>query len=236
MPLAAHGVTHPGRRPTNEDSLLVDLTRGLFIVADGMGGHNAGEVASDIAVKTIGSFLADGSPLSPTRLNLAIQAANEKILATASGQTDYAGMGTTVVAALLDDQHAVFANVGDSRAYVWRKGTIKRLTRDDSWVSVAMEGAGDGLSSIEHHPMRHVLTKVVGLRQELQPSVAEFDFRAGDILLLCTDGVHGSVPDASLRDVLGSGKSVAEIAEGVVALAMSRGASDNATAIVVRRE
>src|SRR5262245_8587272 len=162
MPLAAHGVTHPGRRPTNEDSLLVDLTRGLFIVADGMGGHNAGEVASDIAVKTIGSFLADGSPLSSTRLNLAIQAANEKILANASGQTDYAGMGTTVVAALLDDQHAVFANVGDSRAYVWRKGTIKRLTRDDSWVSVAMEGAGDGLSSIEHRPMRHVLTKVVG--------------------------------------------------------------------------
>lgn len=236
MPLAAHGVTHPGRRPTNEDSLLVDPARGLFIVADGMGGHNAGEVASDIAVRTIGAFFAEATPLTPARLNLAIQAANEEILATASGQSDYAGMGTTVVAALLDEKHAFFANVGDSRAYLWRKGTIKRLTRDDSWVSVAMEGAGDGFSSVDHHPMRHVLTKVVGLREELQPSVAEFDFRAGDILLLCTDGVHGSVPDNTLREVLGSGKTVAEIAESVVGLAMSRGASDNATAIVVRRE
>src|SRR5262245_33132816 len=185
MPLAAHGVTHTGRRPTNEDSLLVDPGRGLFIVADGMGGHNAGEVASDIAVKTIGAFLTDDTPHTQTRLDMAIKAANEQILETASGQSDYAGMGTTVVVALLTDAHALFANVGDSRAYVWRKGTLKRLTRDDSWVTAAFEGAADGGLGVEHHPMRHVLTKVVGLRPELQPSVAEFDFRAGDILLLC---------------------------------------------------
>jgi protein phosphatase len=234
MPLAAHGVTHPGRRPTNEDSMLVDSGRGLFIVADGMGGHNAGEVASDLAVKTIGKFLSLGAD-SQAHLDQAIKAANDEILSTAAGQSDYAGMGTTVVAALVTDEHAFFANVGDSRAYVWRSGDLMRLTRDDSWLSAAMEGVSDS-SVIEHHPMKHVLTKVVGLRPELQPSIAEFEFRLGDVLLLCTDGVHGSVADVALGELLGSGKPVADIADRVVGVAISHGATDNLTAIVVRRE
>jgi serine/threonine protein phosphatase PrpC len=235
MPLAAHGVSHPGRRPTNEDSMLVDSGRGLFIVADGMGGHNAGEVASELAVRTIGEFLGDVGTDGRIHLDQAIKAANEEILATAAGQSDYAGMGTTVVAALLTNEHAYFANVGDSRAYVWRSGGLTRLTRDDSWLSAAMEGAGEA-NAIEHHPMKHVLTKVVGLRPELQPIVAEFEFRFGDVLLLCTDGVHGAVADTALGDLLGSGKPVAEIADRVVGLAISRGATDNVTAVVVRRE
>jgi protein phosphatase len=234
MPLAAHGVTHPGRRPTNEDAMLVDSARGLFIVADGMGGHNAGEVASDLAVKTIAKFLAIGAD-SQAHLDQAIKAANDEILMTAAEQTDYAGMGTTVVTALVTGEHAFFANVGDSRAYVWRSGGLTRLTRDDSWLSAAMEGASD-VSAIEHHPMKHVLTKVVGLRPELQPSIAEFQFRKGDVLLLCTDGVHGAIKDAALGELMGNGKPVAEIAENVIGLAISNGASDNVTAVVVRRE
>jgi protein phosphatase len=234
MSLAAHGVTHPGRRPTNEDAMLVDSSRGLFIVADGMGGHNAGEVASDLAVKTIAKFLTAGAD-SRAHLDQAVKAANEEILTTAAEQTDYAGMGTTVVAALVSNEHAFFANVGDSRAYLWRSGDLTRLTRDDSWLSAAMEGVSDG-SVIEHHPMKHVLTKVVGLRPELQPSISEFQFRTGDVLLLCTDGVHGAITDASLGELLGNGKPVAEIAESVIGLAISHGASDNVTAVVVRRE
>jgi protein phosphatase len=236
MPLAAHGVTHPGRRPTNEDSLLVDPARGLFVVADGMGGHNAGEVASDMAVKTIGAFLQPGTPHSSTQLDQAIKAANDEILSAASGQSDYNGMGTTVVAALLNDEHAYFANVGDSRAYLWDSHGLRRLTRDDSWLTAAMEGVLEGPPNIEQHPMRHVLTKVVGLRHELQPSIAEFDFRPGDVLLLCTDGVHGSVTDAAIGEVLGSGSSVIEMAERVVRLAMAHGATDNLTAIVIKRD
>jgi protein phosphatase len=215
--------------------MLVDSGRGLFIVADGMGGHNAGEVASELAVRTIGEFLGDVGADGRIQLDQAIKAANEEILATAAGQSDYAGMGTTVVAALFTNEHAYFANVGDSRAYVWRSGGLTRLTRDDSWLSAAMEGAGEA-SAIEHHPMKHVLTKVVGLRPELQPIVAEFEFRIGDVLLLCTDGVHGAVADTALGDLLGSGKPVAEIADRVVGLAISRGATDNVTAVVVRRE
>jgi protein phosphatase len=234
MPLAAHGVTHPGRRPTNEDSLLVDSTRGLFVVADGMGGHNAGEVASDIAVKTMAEFFREGGSPSPSRLDQAIKTANDEILAKAAGQSDYAGMGTTVVAALLDDDRAFFANVGDSRAYVWHHGVVTRITRDDSWLTAAIE-SGEG-ANVEHHPMRHVLTKVVGLRPELQPSVAEFEFHQGDVLLLCTDGVHGSLNDVLLAEMLGSDQTVKDIAERVVGAAMARGATDNVTAIVVRRE
>jgi serine/threonine protein phosphatase PrpC len=145
-------------------------------------------------------------------------------------------MGTTVVAALLNDDLSFFANVGDSRAYVWHGGVLKRLTRDDSWVSAAMEGAPEVLANIEHHPMRHVLTKVVGLRPELEPSLVEFEFGIGDVLLLCTDGVHGALNDVSLGEVMGSGQSVADIAEAIVATAIARGATDNVTAIVVRRE
>jgi len=215
--------------------MLVDSGRGLFIVADGMGGHNAGEVASELAVRTIGEFLGDVGVDGRIHLDQAIKAANEEILAAAAGQSDYTGMGTTVVAALLTSEHAYFGNVGDSRAYLWRSGGLTRLTRDDSWLSAAMEGAGEA-SAIEHHPMKHVLTKVVGLRPELQPIVAEFEFQTGDVLLLCTDGVHGAVADTALGDLLGSGKPVAEIADRVVGLAISRGATDNVTAVVVRRE
>jgi protein phosphatase len=236
MSLAAHGVTHPGRRTTNEDALLVDQDRGLFVVADGMGGHNAGEVASGLAVKAIGEFLSNGAPPTLNLLDEALRLANDHILAAAGAEPGYAGMGTTVVAALLSDQEAIFANVGDSRMYLWRGGELTQLTRDDSWVSTALEGVVEDAREIEQHPLRHVLTKVVGLRPELQPSVAECGFGVGDVLLLCSDGVHGSVPDASLAQLLGSRGTVAEIAGSVVRDALARGATDNVSAIVVRRE
>jgi PPM family protein phosphatase len=236
MPLAAHGVTHPGRRTTNEDALLVDQDRGLFVVADGMGGHNAGEVASGLAVKAIGEFLADGAAPTLNLLDEALRLANDHILAVAAEEPDYAGMGTTVVAVLLTDRQAIYANVGDSRMYLWRGGQLTQLTRDDSWVSAALEGVVENTRELEQHPMRHVLTKVVGLRPELQPSVAEVGFGVGDVLLLCSDGVHGSVPDAALSALLGGGNTVDQIADSVVRDAIARGATDNVTAIVVRRE
>jgi len=236
MPLAVHGVTHQGRRATNEDAFLVDRDRGLFVVADGMGGHNAGEVASGLAVKAIGEFLSDGTPPSLNLLDEALRVANDQILTVAAQEPDYAGMGTTVVAALLTDGEAIYANVGDSRMYLWRSGRLTQLTRNDSWVSAALEGVSEGAREIGQHPMRHVLTKVVGLWPELQPSVAACGFGVGDVLLLCSDGVHGSVPDAALAELLGRGRTVAEIAGSVVHDAIARGATDNVTAIVVRRE
>jgi protein phosphatase len=235
MPLAAHGVTHPGRRSTNEDALLVEPDRGLFVVADGMGGHNAGEVASSLAVKAIGEFLSDGTPPSLNLLDEALRLANDHILAAAAREPGYSGMGTTVVVAFLTDRDAVYAHVGDSRIYLWRNGQLMLLTQDDSWVAAALNGSGEE-REYDSHPMRHVLTKVVGLRPELQPSVGETGFGSGDVLLLCSDGVHGSLPFESLSALLGSRKPVDKIAESIVHDAMARGATDNVTAVVVRRD
>jgi len=236
MSLAAHGVTHQGRRPTNEDSFLVDSDRGLFVVADGMGGHNAGEVASSLAVKAIGEFLADGPPASVSALDEALRLANDHILTVAGEQPDYAGMGTTVAAVYIGHHDAVYAHAGDSRVYLWRNDQLRQLTRDDSWVAAALNGAIEDAHELEQHPMRHVLTKVVGLRPELQPSVAECPFASGDVLLLCSDGVHGSMSDDALKQLLGSGKPVAAVAEAVVREALAHGATDNVTAVVVRRD
>jgi protein phosphatase len=236
MSLAAHGVTHPGRRTTNEDAFLVDANRGLFVVADGMGGHNAGEVASSLAVEAIGEFLADGTPASLNVLDEALRLANDHILNVAGEKPDYTGMGTTVAAVYLRDGEAVYAHAGDSRVYLWHKGQITQLTRDDSWVVAAMNGISDDARELEQHPMRHVLTKVVGLRPELQPSVAECPFVVGDVMLLCSDGVHGAVSEEKLGQLLASRKPIATVAESVVREALAHGATDNVTAVVIRRE
>src|SRR5262245_2760216 len=144
MPLAASGVTHQGRRSTNEDAWLVDLDLGLLVVADGMGGHNAGEVASALAVKVIREvFQSDGSPPSQALLIRAVQVANQRILAEAAEQPAHSGMGTTVVAVLVIDEHAYYTSVGDSRIYLWRNGRLTQLTRDDSWLAETLNGEGD---------------------------------------------------------------------------------------------
>jgi serine/threonine protein phosphatase PrpC len=236
MSLAAHGVTHPGRRSTNEDAFLVDAKRGLFVVADGMGGHNAGEVASSLAVEAIGEFLADGTPASLNVLDEALRLANDHILTVAGKKPDYTGMGTTVAAVYMRDGEAIYAHAGDSRVYLWHKGHLTQLTRDDSWVAAAMNGLSDDARELEQHPMRHVLTKVVGLRPELQPSVAECPFVAGDVMLLCSDGVHGAVSDENLGRLLASRNPIAAVAESVVREALAHGATDNVTAVVIRRE
>ncbi|HKH72029.1 MAG TPA: protein phosphatase 2C domain-containing protein [Vicinamibacterales bacterium] len=236
MSLAAHGVTHPGRRTTNEDAFLVDANRGLFVVADGMGGHNAGEVASSLAVEAIGEFLADGTPASLNVLDEALRLANDHILTVAGEKPDYTGMGTTVVAVYLRDGEAIYAHAGDSRVYLWHNGRLTQLTRDDSWVAAAMNGISDDARELEQHPMRHVLTKVVGLRPELQPSVAECPFVVGDVMLLCSDGVHGAVSDEKLGQLLASRNPITAVAESVVREALAHGATDNVTAVVIRRE
>jgi protein phosphatase len=236
MSLAAHGVTHQGRRTTNEDAYLVDTNRGLFIVADGMGGHNAGEVASSLAVKAIADFLADGTPASLNVLDEALRLANDHILTVAGEKPDYTGMGTTVAAVYLREGVAVFAHAGDSRVYLLHKGHFTQLTRDDSWVAAAMNGISDDARELEQHPMRHVLTKVVGLRPELQPSVAECPFVTGDVMLLCSDGVHGAVSEQKLGQLIASRNPIAAVAESVVREALAHGATDNVTAVVIRRD
>jgi serine/threonine protein phosphatase PrpC len=145
-------------------------------------------------------------------------------------------MGTTVAAVYVRERAAVYAHAGDSRVYLWHKGELTQLTRDDSWVAAAMNGVADDAREMEQHPMRHVLTKVVGLRPELQPSVGECPFVVGDVLLLCSDGVHGSVSGETLGKLLASRHPVTSVAESVVREALAHGATDNVTAVVIRRD
>ena len=233
--IEAHGVTDAGPRPTNEDSCLVDLGTGLFVVADGMGGHNAGEVASALAVSTIAGAIATSGVREAAALEDAVRRANGRILEAASENANYAGMGTTVSAVLVEDGQASLVNVGDSRVYLLRDGRLEQLTRDDSWVrQLVDDGAPLSDDDIQKHPMRHVLTEVVGVRPDLLPKVAVHDIRSGDVLLLASDGLHGVLSAGDLQTGLQAQETPGVIAEQLVRQAVANGATDNVTALVVR--
>jgi len=237
MSLAAAGATHQGRRSSNEDAWLVDLDLGLLVLADGMGGHNAGEVASALAVQTVRSFLREAKAApGQVLLGEALAEANNRILDEAARQPDHAGMGTTTVAVIVSGPTAVYTSVGDSRIYLWQDGRLTQLTRDDSWVAATLGEQEAAEAQRGSHPMRHVLTKVVGLRPELEVSTAECTLASGDCLLLCSDGVHGALPAAELARLLAGAQPVGELSRAIVDLAIERGASDNATAIVARMQ
>ena len=235
MPLAAHGVSLKGRRKTNEDSMVIDPAIGLFVVADGMGGHNAGEVASALAAKTLHEFIEQAHDASESIVAEALVLANDEVLSAAAGNVTYEGMGTTVVAACIKDGSLVFGNVGDSRIYLMRDGSLEQLTDDDSWVSRVLPADAIGTEEASRHPMRHVLTKVVGLREDMEPSVGSSSFQSGDMLLLCSDGLHGVMNDDAIATLLGRSGSVEEIAGELVEKALDSGSTDNITAVVVRK-
>ena len=234
MGLSAHGVTHMGRRAANEDALLVDPAHGLFVVADGMGGHAAGEVASQLAVATIRELMARDDAHADL-LSDAVRQANDRILASASDSVDYAGMGTTVTAAVIRDGHVAFVSVGDSRMYLWRRGGLTQLTRDDSWLAHA-RATGTAMTDDEatRHPMRHVLTEVVGVRPHLIAELQVQSLEVGDLLLLCSDGLHGAVATEVIGATLQQAGDASSAAERLVQEALERGTTDNVTAIVVR--
>ncbi len=236
MAYAAHGVTHAGRRASNEDALLVDNSIGLFVVADGMGGHRAGEVASGLAVDTIRSVMT-AEPPSGDLLCHAVECANDQILAAATTNPDHSGMGTTVAALLIQNRGLEFVNVGDSRIYRCRSGTVTQLTKDDSWLSHARAN-GTHISDEEarRHPMRHVLTDVVGVRPELSPELQVAPVEAGDTFLLCSDGLHGVVPSDRFAAILDAHPEPKASADYLVQEALDHGATDNITVIVVKCE
>jgi PPM family protein phosphatase len=234
MSLAAHGVTHAGRRATNEDAMLVEPALGLFVVADGMGGHRSGEIASGLAVETIRSVMTGEQP-SGDLLCHAVECANDHILAAATHNPEHAGMGTTVTALLVHNGELEFVSVGDSRMYRWRAGILTQLTRDDSWLSHARANGND-ITDEEalRHPMRHVLTDVVGVRPELSPELQVEPLQEGDTLLLCSDGVHGVLASDRLVAALEAHGEPIAAAERLVQDALDNGTTDNVTVIVVK--
>ena len=247
--LLAHGATDKGRvRPINEDCWAFEASRGLCVVADGMGGHKAGHVAARIAVETIVASVTTSEPgdewpfgfdpsLSNTgnRLRTAIQLAHMHVLETAVTSDQYAGMGTTIVAAIVDGDQLSVAHAGDSRLYLLGGDRLRQITHDDSWMAsmLAQDPAADR-GHFERHPMRNALTNVVGARRRAEVHVIEETLSGGELLVLTTDGVHGVLDDERLEQVLLDGKDEREMAEKLVAAALARGSHDNCTALVAR--
>jgi serine/threonine protein phosphatase PrpC len=246
--VTAHGVSHPGRvRKANEDRCDLDLDMGVFVVADGLGGHNAGEVASQLAVETILAFMRrtqEGEDvtwpygidrnltLHANRLITAVRLANRRVFRTAESRDELSGMGTTVVAGFIEGSQFVYANVGDSRIYSFVDGTLTQLTTDDSWVAT-LQSAG-AIQPGQKHPMRHVLTNVVGAREELDVQIGERTLVDGEQLLFCTDGLHGEITEEQIVEILARESDVVGAADALVAAVLEQPARDNVTALVVR--
>ncbi len=247
MNLTAGGRTDTGPRAINQDWLEWDLGLGLFVVADGMGGHNAGEVASHLAVETIRQFIVESSTTSDltwpfpyqvahsvdaNRLLTAVRLANRRVYDGGCHDAALEGMGTTVVAVLAGDGQAALVGVGDSRIYRFRDDRLEQLTSDDTWLS-AVIGLADDDRSASNHPLKHVLTSVVGTRDDLRPEAREERIHTGDRFLLCTDGVHGRLDPRTIASILRAGGPPDRVASALVEVALSRRTSDNATALVI---
>jgi PPM family protein phosphatase len=251
--LRASATTDAGPvRKTNEDSFVSDAGVRLFAVADGMGGHEAGEVASRLAIEAITGFIRrsaadtdfswpyglDGNlSYDGNRLRTAIHLANRRIFRAAENNDDYSGMGTTIVSVLANGSRVAIGNVGDSRLYMLRRGKLDQLTQDDSWAATIL--AHDPRvkpADLAHHPMRNVLTNVLGAREQVDVHLAERDLEAGDVMLLCSDGLHGVLDVDQVSEILQATADVDAAARALVQTALENGARDNVTALVVRYE
>ena len=235
----------------NQDHFGTWPDLGLYVVADGMGGHNAGEVASQLALDTIRAFLRKSASsddftwpfgVSPTlsfaanRLMTAIKVANRRVFRASEERTEYTGMGTTVVAAIFEGARISFSGVGDSRIYSFDGSELTQITRDDSWVVMLMKESGLDASAFEKHPMRHVLTNVIGARDQVDVHVQEFPVAPGDRLLLCSDGLHEPLGDERMASLLADALDARSAAATLVQTALDRGSRDNVTALVVAVE
>jgi protein phosphatase len=239
--IRAFGYSDQGRfRPTNEDCFAVQADAGLCVVADGLGGHNAGDVAARITVDTIVEAVcrSDRSPLATSPadvLRAAIDLASDRIRDAALVDPRCAGMGTTVVAAHVSGNRLSVAHAGDSRVYLLARGHLRQLTQDDSWVAERFGDRPDvDALALTHHPMRHVLTNAVGAMVQTSVHIVEAVVEEGDVVLLVTDGVHEVMDDWRLEQLLLEDDDPRAIAENVIRSARNRGSRDNCTAVVAR--
>jgi protein phosphatase len=233
----------------NEDCVLWEPSLSLVALADGMGGHNAGEVASRLALDTIRLFLEKSGadhdctwpfgvnpslPLDINRLSTALQLANRRVFRDAEQRVEYTGMGTTVVAALISGSQMTFVNVGDSRMYLVGPDALRQLTRDDSWAALLARESRLDEASILRHPMRHVLTNVVGARTELELTVEELALESGQTLLLCSDGLYTTLSEAAVHAIVASATDLDGAAGALIQAAVDARCGDNVSVILVR--
>ena len=221
------GRTHPGARSgPNQDAMGWQDSAQLALVADGMGGYAGGEVASDLVKRT----LLDSA--GATDLESAVMKAHAKITAAAEEHPEYAGMGSTVVAVQIADRVGRVVWVGDSRAYLWRRGSLQPLTRDHSVGELLRDTENLSETQLRIHPLRHKVIQSLGKDQPV-PSVGHTPLRRGDWILLCSDGLSGELRDHEIAKVLGTHRSLDGAADALINGALQKGGSDNITVVLV---
>lgn len=230
------------QREENEDHFALLMDRSLFVVADGMGGHQGGRVASQMAVASIDvAFRPSADPLPPTRraedLRQAIQVAHREILRVGRLERVLKGMGTTVAALHIHEGWSYVAHAGDSRVYRIRKGRIQQLTRDHTLVNQMIEmGAPDTTIQIAREKFPHIVTSGLGTAQEIRIEVTIEPIEAGDLFLLCTDGLTGVLRDQAILEIISSTKPLDVACEELILRANEGGGPDNITALLVKVE
>jgi serine/threonine protein phosphatase PrpC len=252
MPVQWAATTHPGiRRTSNEDSYCSRPDLGLFIVADGMGGHVAGEVASKIAVDAIEAFIGETHsedsgltwphPIDPalgidgSRLKSAFHLANKRLADEVAAAVDLRGMATTASTVLLkDERKAMLAHVGDSRIYLFRDNELERMTNDHSWVEEQMRAGLLSPLEARQHPWRNVVTRALSGGEDPEVDVKEVALQPGDRLLLCSDGLSSVVPDERIEEILRQQPVPDAACQALVDEANAGGGPDNVTTLILK--
>jgi serine/threonine protein phosphatase PrpC len=234
--LEAFGVSDAGCvRSNNEDYFISDTQTGIFILADGMGGANAGEYASRLSAEMLYEYLLQADPRDLDSLEKGFHEANWAVRQAAKANPELDGMGTTLLAAReISEDHLQVGSVGDSRAYLCSRGDLSLITQDQTWV--AEVGARLGLSedALRRHPMRHVLTMAVGAAEQVRVRSHIVALEPRDQVLLCSDGLHGVVEEKILFDVLESQQSLPDKCHYLVEAARQQGGPDNITVVLIQ--
>ncbi|MCI9338429.1 MAG: Stp1/IreP family PP2C-type Ser/Thr phosphatase [Lachnospiraceae bacterium] len=238
--LKTFSVTDIGRkRKMNQDYVYsseqpIGHLPNLFLVADGMGGHNAGEYASKVTVETIVECIADSPETDAARIfNTAIQSANARIRKLATVSPLLAGMGTTVVAAACEENRLSVANVGDSRLYVVGEKGIRQITRDHSWVEEMVLRGGIGREEARNHPDKNIITRAVGAEDTVRADFFTVGLEEGDTVLMCTDGLTNMLEDEEIRMIMNGARDIVERAQALVEAANENGGRDNISVILI---
>lgn len=235
MQLSSAAGTHVGLiRPGNEDSYLCDHP--LYVVADGLGGHAAGEVASALVVERLSEVsVADDTSADAAQQALAdaVRDANRRIHQSAIDDPEHAGMGTTVTAAVAVGDSLCLAHVGDSRAYLLRDGELSRITEDHTPVQRAVRAGVLTAEEALHHPSRHVLAQAVGLDIDVEIDTPTVELQAGDRIVLCTDGMTDPIPDAHIPELITELDTPRAVVDKLIETALQRGGPDNVTIVAL---
>jgi protein phosphatase len=243
--------SHPGlRRDENEDSYCIREDLGLYMVADGMGGHAAGEIASRMAIEAVEAFIKDTRDadinrtwpfpydstlsLDGNRLKASLRLANRRIGIAMEADETLRGMATTAAAVLFGANPPVVAHVGDSRVYRWRDGVLEQLTDDHSWVGEQVRAGTMTEPDARRHPWRNVVTRALAGGDDPDVDVAALDLKAGDRLLICSDGLCGVVSRERIEAIVGRGDPLDATCQALIEAANDAGGPDNITAALIQ--